>query len=53
MRVIVVFEFEGIDPNGEQADQIVDDVGRACESMRVVFGANACYVDDCEESNHG
>jgi len=53
MRVIVVFEFEGLDPNSEVADQIVDDIGRACESMRIVFDASACYVDDCEESCNG
>jgi hypothetical protein len=53
MRVIVVFEFEGVDPNSEQADQIVDEIGKSCEVMRKDFGANACYVDDCEESNHG
>jgi hypothetical protein len=48
MRVIVVFEFEGLDPNSEVADQIVDEIGKSCETMGIAFDANACYVDDCK-----
>jgi hypothetical protein len=48
MRVFVVFEFEGLDPNSEQADQIVDEIGKDCETMRIAFDASNCYVDDCK-----
>ena len=46
MKVIVAFEFEGVDPNGEKADEIVAEITEACEHMRIAFDANACYVDD-------
>lgn len=48
MRVIVAFEFEGVPAVGEQADQIVEQIGEACETMGVGFDASACYVDDVE-----
>jgi len=48
MRVIVVFEFEGVDPNGDQADQIVNNIGESCEIMGTEFGATNCYIDDCK-----
>ena len=48
MRVIVIFEFEGVDANGEQADQIVGDISRSCETMQNAFDASACWVDDVE-----
>ena len=47
MKVIVIFEFEGVDPNSEQADQIVEGISEACETMGVGFDASSCYVDDC------
>ena len=46
MKVLVAFEFEGIDPNSETADQIINDIGRSCGSMGIAFDASACYVDD-------
>jgi hypothetical protein len=33
MRVIVVFEFEGVDPNSEKADQIIEEMTEECETM--------------------
>ena len=48
MRVIVMFEFEDIPADGEQADQIVEVIGKACEPMGAEFGATACFVDDVE-----
>ena len=48
MKVIVVFEYTGIDPNGEQADQIVEVIGKACESMSAEFGSDTCFIDDVE-----
>ena len=50
MRVIVVFEFEGVDADGEQADQMVESIGESCETMGVGFGASACFIDDVEHS---
>jgi hypothetical protein len=46
MRVIVVFEYKGVP--AEQADQIVDVIGKACESMGDEVGAGACFIDDVE-----
>ena len=48
MRVIVVFEYKGIPADGEQADQIVEVIGKACESMGNEVGAGACFVEDVE-----
>lgn len=48
MKVIVIFEFEGVDADSEQADQIIEDIGESCETMGVGFGASACYIDDVE-----
>jgi hypothetical protein len=48
MRVLVAFEFKGIPADGEQADQIIEQLGEACESMGNEAGATSCYVDDAE-----
>ena len=48
MRVIVVFEYKGIPADGEEADQIVEVIGKACESMGNEVGAGACFVEDVE-----
>jgi hypothetical protein len=48
MRVLVAFEFKGVPADGEQADQIIDVVGEACETLRKEFNADACYVEDAE-----
>ena len=46
MRVVVMFEFEGVDADGEQADQIVEEISRSCETMQNAFDASACWVDE-------
>jgi len=46
MKVTVVFEFESVDPNSEEADQIVAEITESCETMRIGFDANACWVDN-------
>jgi hypothetical protein len=47
LRVVVVFEFEGIDdPNGEKADAITKSITQDCETMQVAFDASGCWVDD-------
>jgi hypothetical protein len=47
MRVIVVFEFEGVDPNSEKADQIIEEMTEECETMGIAFDATNCWIDDC------
>jgi hypothetical protein len=47
MRVIVVFEFEGIDPDSREADQIIEEMTEECETMCIAFDATNCWVDDC------
>jgi hypothetical protein len=47
MKVLVAFEFEGVDPDSEQADQIIEIISKDCETMGIAFDANNCYVDDC------
>ena len=47
MKVLVVFEFEDIDPNSEMADQIVNEITEECETMGIAFDASNCYIDDC------
>ena len=47
MRVIVVFEFEGVNPDSEKADQIIEEMTEECETMRIAFDATNCWIDDC------
>ncbi len=46
MKVIVVFEFKYVHPDSKRADKIVEEITESCETMRIAFDANACYVDD-------
>jgi hypothetical protein len=48
MRVIVIFEFNGLDPNSEKAEQIIHEIGKSCETMRIGFDADTCFIDDVE-----
>ena len=48
MRVILVMEYKGVPADGEQSDQIVEVIGKACETMRKDFGATDCFIDDVE-----
>ena len=53
MKLLVVFEFEGVDPESEQGSQIVEMVAESCDVMRVGFDAQACYVQEVYgEENH-
>jgi hypothetical protein len=47
MRVIVVFEFKGVEPDSPEADRIVEEMTEECETMGIAFDANNCWVDDC------
>jgi hypothetical protein len=46
MKVLVAFEFEGVDPNSPEADKIVAEITESCETMRIGFDATNCWVDD-------
>jgi hypothetical protein len=47
MRVIVIFEFDDIEPNSSEADQIIEEMTEECETMRIAFDASNCWIDDC------
>jgi hypothetical protein len=47
MRVIVIFEFEGVEPDSPEADQIVGEMTEECERMCIAFDASNCWIDDC------
>ena len=49
MRVILCIDFDGVDPDSEQADAIVNEIGEACEHMQVGFNASGCFVEDALE----
>jgi hypothetical protein len=47
LRVVVVFEFEGItDPDSAMSDVITNVITKDCEEMRGNYGAKECWVDD-------
>jgi hypothetical protein len=46
MKVVVIFEFKGLDADGEVADQIIDEIGKTCETLGKQFDTTDCYVDD-------
>ena len=46
MRVFLCIDFDGVDPDSEQADDIVDEISEACERMQISFNASNCFVDD-------
>jgi hypothetical protein len=48
MRVTVVFEFKGVEPDSPEADRIIEEMTEECEGMGNEAGATACYVDDAE-----
>jgi hypothetical protein len=46
MKVLVVFEFKGVEPNSGKADQIIEQMTEACDAMMGEFDADACWIDD-------
>lgn len=47
IKVIVVLEFEGDDPNGPEADRIVEKITYdSCEALRSEHDAIACWVEE-------
>jgi hypothetical protein len=47
MRVTVVFEFKGVEPDSPEADEIIEAMTEECETMGTAFDANNCWIDDC------
>ena len=50
MKVLVAFEFEGVEADSEMADTILNDVTKSCETMRIGLGADSCWVDDAQNT---
>lgn len=46
MRVTVVFEFKGVEPDSPEADHIIEAMTEDCETMGIAFDASNCWVDD-------
>lgn len=47
MKVLLAFEFEGVEPNSPEADRIIEEMTQECETMGIAFDANNCWIDDC------
>jgi len=47
MKVLVAFEFEGVEPNSKEADRIIGEMTEECETMCIAFDATNCWIDDC------
>lgn len=47
MKVIVVFDYPGVDPNSEEADQIINGLEIDLENFAEDTG-NIWYIDDAE-----
>ena len=49
MRVSIVLEFPAIaDANGPEADAVIENLGEACEGLRLQFDAASVWVDEAE-----
>ena len=46
MKVVIIFEFEGVDADSEKANKIIDGLSESCETMKTEFGADSCFIDD-------
>ena len=44
LRVVVVFEFQDVEPGTERDESIVMSITEACETMQTGFDANDCWV---------
>ena len=49
MKVLLILEFEDIEPNSPEADSIVCEISKSCETMQVAFDANSCYIEEVLE----
>ena len=48
MIVYVAFKFDGVDPDSPEADDIVREITESCETMRIGFDANDCWIDNAQ-----
>jgi hypothetical protein len=47
MKVVVVFEFAGIDDaDSPEADLIIEEIGQDCEGMRLDTGATRVWIEE-------
>ena len=47
MKVVVVFEFAGIDDaDSPEADLLVEDLGQYCEAWRLDTGATSVHIEE-------
>ena len=46
MRVIICIEFDGVDPDSEKADAIVNEITDSCKHIQIGFNASGCFVED-------
>ena len=53
MRITLCLEFDGVDSDGQVADEIVDQVTTACKDLQARFGATSCWVDDAQDEDDG
>lgn len=51
MIVYVAFKYNGVDPNGNRADKIIEEMTESCETMRIGFDANECWIDNVTEGD--
>jgi hypothetical protein len=51
MKVVVVFEFAGIDDaDSPEADLIIEEIGQDCEGMRLDTGATRVWIEEVFDS---
>ena len=48
MIVYIAFEFEGVDPNDKDGDDILELMSSECEYLCDKFGATAVWIDDAQ-----
>lgn len=48
MIVYVAFEFDGVDPDSPEADEIVGNLTGACDAMQEGFEATAVWIDNAQ-----
>lgn len=46
MRVVVILEFDDVDPGSPEDDNIVNMIGDNCSTIRLEYGASNCWLDD-------
>jgi hypothetical protein len=46
VRVLVAFEFDDLEPGSVDEERTVQEIRSACETMRIGFDAQNCWVED-------